>query len=98
MCKTKVVHVMYDWYDVYIGRKHPLFPASKWACPFHIGKDGSRYEVMCKYEDYIRNNPILMSEINELKGKSLGCWCKHPDRPNKMCHGDILIKILNENN
>ena len=27
----------------------------------------------------------------KLKNKVLGCWCK-PDK----CHGDILIKILNE--
>ena len=26
-----------------------------------------------------------------VKGKRLGCWCK----PNK-CHGDIIIKLLNE--
>jgi hypothetical protein len=96
MCKTTVVHVYHDFYDIYIGRKTAMFPTSKWACPYHIGKDGSRTEVMKKYEDYIRNNPILMSEITELQGKSLGCWCKSPDNPNRMCHGDILVKILNE--
>ena len=30
-------------------------------------------------------------ELKKLKNKVLGCWCK-PDK----CHGDILIKILNE--
>lgn len=32
-----------------------------------------------------------MKNILELNGKILGCYCKPRD-----CHGDILIKILND--
>ena len=31
-----------------------------------------------------------MNDLDELKGKTLGCWCK----PNN-CHGDILIELAN---
>ena len=66
---------------------------SKWMNPFSIKKYGSAKIVCEKYEEYIRSNPELFNSISELKGKTLGCWC-HPE----MCHGDILIKLINEVN
>ena len=39
----------------------------------------------------IRKEGPLINDINEIRGHTLGCWCK----PNK-CHGDIIIKLLNE--
>lgn len=32
-----------------------------------------------------------MAALSELKGKTLGCWCK----PNP-CHGDVLLTLLKE--
>lgn len=75
----KVVHCKKDPYDVYIGR------GSKWGNPFKIGEHGDREEVISKYEAYIMSNPELISQLHELNGKVLGCWCKP-----KTCHGDIL--------
>jgi hypothetical protein len=74
--------------DIYIGRP------SKWGNPYHIGKDGSREDVVVKYEQYIRNNPSLMLAAQlELVGKNLVCFCS----PQK-CHGDVLLKIANGEN
>ena len=81
----KVVHCKKEPYDVYIGRP------SKWGNLFVIGKDGTREEVIKKYEEYVRNNKVLMSSIQELSGKTLGCWCSP-----KPCHGDVLIEIIKE--
>lgn len=53
---------------VYIGRP------SKWGNPFVIGKDGTREEVIQKYEDYLFESD-LFSDIIELCGKNLVCWC-----------------------
>lgn len=80
----KVVHCKKEAYDIYIGRP------SKWENPFRIGKDGTREEVISKYEAYIMNKPDLIQALPELIGKTLGCHCK----PNA-CHGDIL-KIMVE--
>lgn len=80
---NRVVHCKKAQYDVYIGRP------SKWGNPFEIGKDGSREDVIHKYEKYLLSSPKLISELYELKGKTLGCWCY----PNK-CHGDILVKYI----
>lgn len=81
-------------YDIYIGRP------SKWGNPFSH-KIGTRAkflvssvdEAVEKYEEYARNNPEIMNFLDELDGKILGCWCT----PQK-CHGDILIKLINEKN
>lgn len=81
--KTKVVHFKKTHSDIYIGRP------SKWGNPFEIGKDGTRSEVIAKYEDYVLNNKELMDSLHELEGKILGCWC-HP----KPCHGDVLVKLV----
>jgi hypothetical protein len=66
--------------DVYIGRRMTMggwdLPQSKWANPFKIGKDGDKEEVLEKYKAYILGSP-LKNELEELRGKTLGCWC-HP--------------------
>jgi len=81
----KVVHCKKEPYDVYIGRP------SKWGNPYVIGRDGSREDVIRKYKSYLTGNRKLMSEIGELKGKTLGCYC-HP----KACHGDVLVELANQ--
>jgi hypothetical protein len=77
---------------VYIGRRgrHHAWPQSIWANPFHVGKDGDRDQVCDAYADYLANKPELLSQIGELKGKALGCWCA-PQR----CHGDYLAHVAN---
>lgn len=83
--KPKVVHCKKEPYDVYIGRP------SKWGNPFEIGKDGTREEVIQKFKEYLTLSPLLMEELNELNGKTLGCWCS--PRP---CHGDVLANLVDK--
>lgn len=88
---TRVVHLKKEPYDVYIGRP------SKWGNPYSH-KEGTlaefkvanRTEALEKFEKYLLENETLYNSLIELKGKTLGCWCK----PNK-CHGDILAKWSN---
>jgi uncharacterized protein DUF4326 len=89
---TLVVHCKKAPFDVYIGRAMSSqgFNASKWANPFKIGKDGTRSEVIAKYEVHLRSRPDLMAALPELRGKVLGCWCA-PDP----CHGDVLARLAN---
>ena len=83
---TRVVHCKKEPFDIYIGRP------SKWGNPFRIGKDGSREDVILKYRNWILANSNLMAQLPlELKGKTLGCWCK----PNA-CHGDVLAELADE--
>lgn len=89
---TRVVHCKKEPYDIYIGRP------SKWGNPFTHIKDkhtkaefivDTREEAIERYREWILNQPELLSSLNELDGKTLGCWCKPKD-----CHGDVLIELL----
>lgn len=94
MAETRVVHIRSAPVGaVYIGRanRRAGYPASKWANPFVIGRDGTREEVIAKYETYLRATPALMAALPELEGKVLACWCR-PDA----CHGDVLARLIEE--
>lgn len=97
-------HTLSDWMknpeNEYIGRcgvvfiDNERFPKkpSQWANPFTVKKEG-RDKCLELYEAWVREKIKRegTEELKKLKNKCLGCWCK----PEK-CHGDILIKILNE--
>lgn len=53
-----------------------------------IGVDGTREEVIAKYEKYLRAQPALMASLPYLRGKVLGCWCAP-----EPCHGDVLARL-----
>jgi|HubBroStandDraft_1064217.scaffolds.fasta_scaffold107949_2 hypothetical protein len=70
--------------STYIGRP------SMWGNPFVIGKDGTRAEVVERYERRLRRRPRLMARLDRLRGRHLVCWCA-PLR----CHGDVLLRLAN---
>lgn len=89
---TRIVNMKDEPFDVYIGR------GSKWGCPYTIIKDRptlakeiveSKEEALSKYKEYVLANEELMNSLDELEGKTLGCFCK----PEK-CHGDVLLELL----
>lgn len=82
----RVVHCKKQPYDTYIGRPGP------YGNPFAIGRDGTRAEVIAKYEAWLLSQPELLARVRtELCGKVLGCWCAP-----QACHGDVLARIANE--
>lgn len=91
---TKLVNIRKEKCDVYIGR------GSKWGNPFtHITNKktlaehvvASRKEAIDNYRDYLLNNTELLNSLEELRGKTLGCFCKP-----KSCHGDIILELLSK--
>lgn len=70
---------------IYVGRP------TKWGNPFEIGKDGTRDEVIAKYETWLQQQPELLNDIKTLRGKDLVCYCA----PQK-CHADILLRLANQ--
>jgi hypothetical protein len=79
---TKVVHCKRSKFDVLIDRR------TQWGNPFEIGKDGTREEVIQKYEEWIKTKPELLAQLPLLKDKILGCWCSP-----QACHGDVLARL-----
>jgi hypothetical protein len=87
----RVVHINKEPYDVYIGRP------SKWGNPYSHKqgtlaefKVNTTKEAIDAYERYLLSNKELFDSLVELKGKTLGCWCKPGP-----CHGDVLVKWAN---
>lgn len=81
--KTKPPVVGY----MYIGRP------SKFGNPFVIGKDGTREEVIRKYEVYLRSQKDLMDELKLYRNIEfpfyLGCYCAPLP-----CHGDVIADLI----
>ena len=69
---------------VYVGRP------TKWGNRYVIGRDGTRDEVIKKYEQWLAKSGL---DVTELRGKDLVCWCKP-----KACHADVLMKLANQAN
>lgn len=88
-----------EHWDVYVGREFRKwgynFDASPWGNPFFLHGEDTRDDILQKYETYIRERllkePALFEQFLDLRGKTLGCWCKP-----KPCHGDVLVKIMRE--
>lgn len=99
---TKVINIKSgEQYDVYIGR------GSIYGNPYtHIktGKTKATYvvatrkEALESYRDYIINNPELLNNIEQLRGKTLGCFCVKSDEYKEgdklLCHGQIIQALL----
>lgn len=90
-------------YDVYIGRQiryrnqHTFdlrefwYEPSKWHNPNLRLNDYKIYIEIC-----IEKEPEKY-DLNELRGKRLGCWCITTDSiENPVCHGQILMKLIAE--
>jgi hypothetical protein len=87
---TSVVNVRQEECDVYIGRTCYGRQGSKWANPFHVGRDGTRDQVIEKYRQHVLSTHYLVAALPELKDKVLGCWCNPLP-----CHGDVLVELVN---
>lgn len=94
MNNCKRVCIKDETYDVYIGRP------SKYGNPFSCKekslakyKTTTRKESIEKHKDWLLNGDgqYLLKDLQELKGKTLGCYCKK----SQSCHGDIIVKLVN---
>lgn len=102
MTKIKIVHIMKDKYDIYIGRPGPFGnPYTHKSGTQAKYKVDTREEAVEKYREYLLGNKDLLEKIKELKGKILGCWCAKKggittsDKP-FICHGQVIAEILGE--
>jgi len=85
--KTTVVNKYAAVYDVYIGR------GSVFGNPFPMSSTNNRFMCIEKYKAYFDEKleePDFLAAVMELKGKTLGCFCKP-----KSCHGDVIAAFLN---
>lgn len=92
---------MQDPNNLYTGRHGRIFitengnrrifhyPASKWANPFNL-KDYTLEESIRLYKEHLVKSGLI-SQVSELKGKNLGCFCDQSE----VCHAQILAQLAN---
>lgn len=86
--------------NIYIGRKGIVFingvrfpkEDSKWANPFPVKRYGIA-QAIYKYCLYLYESNLIKS-IEELRGKTLGCWCVANSEIYVTCYGQVLIKQM----
>jgi Domain of unknown function (DUF4326) len=71
---------------IYVGRGR----GSPWGNPFIIGKDGTRAEVIARYQTWLFQQPELIEQLPTLRGRDLVCFCAPLP-----CHADILLEAAN---
>jgi len=86
---------------VYIGRAGVVFidkerfpkKASPFANKFKIGKSSTREDVIAQFREWfydkIAKDKDFKAQVEKLRGKTLGCWCKP-----EACHGDVIVEYL----
>ena len=104
---NNLVEWIADPNNIYIGRSVYIsingqkiwYPPndSIWGNPY---KNGTTEDNVNMYRTHIvnelRTGKISINELEKLRGKNLGCWCKKggQDFP---CHGDVLLTLLELN-
>jgi len=79
---------------IYVGRGTP------YGNPYRIGRDGTREQVIAKYERWLRSQPDLVARARlVLAGKDLMCWCAPAGGVTVgapvVCHAQILLSLVN---
>jgi hypothetical protein len=91
---SRLVNINKDDYDVLITR------TTKWGNPYSHREGtnalyivSSRNEAIECYKEYITigEGKHLLNDLDELKGKTLGCVCLP-----KKCHGEVLLELIND--
>jgi hypothetical protein len=65
--------------------------SSQFGNPYEMPGDGDRDKVCESFSLYFQRKFSLHSQVKDLAGKVLGCWC-YPQR----CHGNHLISLLSQ--
>lgn len=81
---AQLVNCQTEPFDVFIGRP------SKWASPFHFDREGAREQVLAQFRHWLIRQPLLLRDVQTLRGKVLGCSC-----PPRRCHGEVLVELAN---
>jgi Domain of unknown function (DUF4326) len=87
-----------EWPDdiVYVGHEFKRsgydLPETDWANPYYKLAKTDPERAVALYREYLLNSPALLARLEELRGKTLACWCKL----GKPCHVDVLLELLEE--
>ena len=72
---------------VFVGRP------SKWGNPFAVGQHvATNADAVAAYAKWLASNPALLADLDELRGKTLMCWCSLGEP----CHAAVLLRLASQ--
>ena len=106
--ETRVVHRSED-YDIYIGRgdggdahlvNTPIGETGWLGNPYKTQPQGeyTREQSIALYcrevLHQVDHNPEFVSALARLKGQRLACYCRRARETEPVCHGDVLVAVI----
>jgi|GEM_PF-1708693 len=101
--RTRVGHCKADETDVYVGRgpngrdilSTPIGERGWLGNPYtlenhHRGASIAKFRE--DFEERLERNPEFRRAIEDLAGKTLGCWCQQIDEDGPSCHGEVIAE------
>jgi hypothetical protein len=100
---TRVGHCKRDKTDVYIGRGpggrdmlSTAVGARGWLGNPHsvddYGRDGCIERFRKAFETRLERDAEFRTAVEDLHGKTLGCWCQSVDNDGPACHGEVIAE------
>lgn len=101
---TRVGHCKADETDVYVGRgpdgshmnNTPRAGERGWLGNPYTLEEYSRSESIAlfrrDFEERLERSPEIRRAVEELQGKTLGCWCQRLDEDSPSCHGEVIAE------
>ena len=102
MAQTRVVHCKEEPYDIDLGRGrcprtgkihnlgNPFSHLDGTLAQFRVA---TRQESIDEFGKWAPTQPHIVAMLEEMRGKTLGCWCKKRSRP-LPCHGDVYVEMI----
>lgn len=92
-----MMRVLNKYLDGFPPRSVNIMRGTPFGNQYEIGPDGSREEVVAKYEKdlryKVRTEPVFASRVKNLFNRDLVCVCAP-----RLCHGTVLRKVCLELN
>lgn len=102
--ETQVGHVKLDETDVYAGRgpggramdETPVGERGWLGNPYPLADTGSRAAAIEAFRaDFIarlKSDEQFRDAVENLSGRTLGCWCHRADKDGPACHADVIAE------
>lgn len=101
LSRTRVGHCKRDETDVYIGRGNgqanmmdtEIGDRGWLGNPYTVDEYDRKESIALFAQDLVGRltmEPEFRDAVEELSGKTLGCWCQRVDEDEPACHGEVI--------
>lgn len=106
--RTRVGHCKRDETDVYVGRgpngramdETPVGERGWLGNPYTLSRAESREASIqafrADFHARLSVDQAFKDAVEDLRGKTLGCWCRSVDEDTPRCHADVIATYLDE--